>query len=161
MHLSSQEEYGVRCLIQVARHAGPEPITIPDIAAAEGLSPEYTAKLMRMLRQGDLVVSTRGAGGGYHLARPSDQITIWDAISVLGASFFPDSFCDTHPGNQRDCVHTTNCSIRVVWGALEGALRSVLENVTLADLTRGERSMQVRFDLPASGTDEALSQSLR
>ena len=156
MHLSSQEEYGVRCLVQVARHPGSGPLTIPDIAAAEGLSPEYAAKLMRLLRQGSLVASTRGAGGGYRLARPADQITLWDAIAVLGSPLFPESFCDTHPGNLADCIHTSDCSIRVVWGAIEGALRSVLENVTLDELTGGERSMEVRFDsIMASGNRNA------
>ena len=61
MQLSAKEEYGLRCLLQVARHEGAEPLRIPEIAAREGLSPEYTAKLMRALRQGGLVVSTRGA----------------------------------------------------------------------------------------------------
>ena len=58
MQLLAQEEYGLRCLIQVARHPGPEPLTIPEIAEREGISPEYVAKLMRTLRQGDFVVST-------------------------------------------------------------------------------------------------------
>ena len=55
MQLLAQEEYGLRCLIQVARHAGPDPLTIPEIAEREGLSPEYAAKLMRALRQAELV----------------------------------------------------------------------------------------------------------
>ncbi len=53
MHLLAQEEYGLRCLLQVARHSGSHPLTISEIAQAEGLSPEYTAKLMRALRKGD------------------------------------------------------------------------------------------------------------
>ncbi len=78
MNLSSQEEYGLRCLLQVAAHGAPEPLSIAQIAVAEGISPEYTAKLMRLLRKGGLVDSTRGAGGGYRLARqpaerPSDE----------------------------------------------------------------------------------------
>ena len=88
MHLLAQEEYGLRCLLQVARHHGSQPLTISEIAEAEGLSPEYTAKLMRALRKGGLVVSTRGAGGGYHLARPAAAITPWQVIQVLGGSFF-------------------------------------------------------------------------
>ena len=59
MHLSSTEEYGLRCLLQVARHTENEPHRIRDIAAAEGLSREYTAKLMGVLREGRLVCSTR------------------------------------------------------------------------------------------------------
>ena len=136
MQLLAQEEYGLRCLIQVARHAGPDPLTIPEIAAAEGLSPEYTAKLLRALRQADLVVSTRGAGGGYRLARPAREVTAWQVVQALGGSLFPKEFCESHPGLLHDCVHTSGCSIRGLWTAVEGAVRGVLEGVTIADLAR-------------------------
>ena len=63
MHLSSQEEYGLRCLVQLARHRGDELMRIQDIAEADGLSPEYVAKLMRILRNGGLVESTRQSSG--------------------------------------------------------------------------------------------------
>jgi Rrf2 family protein len=141
MQLSAQEEYGLRCLLQVARERGPDPATIPEIAAREGLSPEYAAKLLRALRQAELVVSTRGAGGGYRLARPASEITLWEVVRALGGSIFPEEFCETHPGQRHDCVHTSACSLRGVWSAVENAIRGVLENVTLADLARGERSL--------------------
>jgi DNA-binding IscR family transcriptional regulator len=57
MQLMAQEEYGLRCLLELSRHAGPEPLTIQQIARAEGLSPDYTAKLLRELRRGGLVHS--------------------------------------------------------------------------------------------------------
>ncbi len=53
MQLLAREEYGLRCLLQVAGAAGAAPVSISQISAAEGLSPEYTAKLMRELRLGD------------------------------------------------------------------------------------------------------------
>lgn len=141
MQLSAQEEYGLRCLLQVARERGPDPATIPEIAAREGLSPEYAAKLLRALRQADLVVSTRGAGGGYRLARPAHEITVWEVIQALGGSLFPAEFCESHPGQRPDCVHTTACSLRPVWSAVESAIRGVLVKVTLADLAHGARPL--------------------
>lgn len=147
MQLLAQEEYGLRCLIQVARHAEPEPITIPQIAQAEGLSPEYAAKLLRALRQADLVVSTRGAGGGYRLARPAREITAWHVVRALGGSLFPREFCDSHAGLRHDCVHSSGCSIRPLWNEVEGAVRGVLERVTLADLARTDgRNLITRID---------------
>ena len=148
MQLLAQEEYGLRCLIQVARHAGPDPLTIPEIAAAEGLSPEYTAKLLRALRQAELVVSTRGAGGGYRLARPAREVTAWQVVQALGGSLFPKEFCESHPGQRHDCVHTGACSIRGLWSAVEGAVRGVLEGVTLAELARTDTSALItRIDM--------------
>lgn len=154
MQLLAQEEYGLRCLLQVARHAGPDPITIPEIAASEGLSPEYAAKLMRALRQAELVVSTRGAGGGYRLSRPAAEITAWQVVQVLGGSLFPREFCDSHPGQRHDCVHTTGCSIRGLWSAVEGAVRGVLERVTLAELARVEpRTLITKIDAAPLGSE--------
>lgn len=151
MQLLAQEEYGLRCLLQVAAHSGAGPLTIPEIAEAEGLSTEYTGKLMRALRQGGLVQSTRGPGGGYRLVRPANEITPWDVIQALGGPFFKDDFCETHPGNLRDCIHTPDCSVRVLWRRVEGAVRAVLESVSLADLTRGEANMAVWLDTPSQG----------
>lgn len=150
MHLLAQEEYGFRCLLQVAQHRGSEPLTIPEIAEAEGLSPEYTAKLMRALRQGGLVTSTRGPGGGYRLARDSREVTAWEVIGTLGGSFFPESFCDSHPGLLRDCIHTTDCSIRALWRALETGLRDALGRITLADLQRAESEFALWVDAPSA-----------
>jgi Rrf2 family protein len=140
MHLSSQEEYGLRCLMRLARHEGPQPLRIQEIADGEGMSPEYVAKLMRILRNGSLVSSTRGAAGGYRLKRPAADVTVWAAVEVLGGEFFPDSFCQTHPGSLRDCVHSTDCSIRALWSGLNGLLRQALSGITLADLMRGDES---------------------
>jgi Rrf2 family protein len=148
MHILAQEEYGLRCLLQVARHTGPNPLTIPEIAEAEGLSPEYTAKLMRALRQSGLVTSTRGPGGGYRLAGDPREITAWDVIEAIGGTLFPDGFCDSHPGVRRDCVHTPDCSIRALWRAVEGSLREVLDRINLADLKRQEDAFAVWVDTP-------------
>lgn len=156
MHLLAQEEYGLRCLVQLARHRGSSPLTIPEIAAAEGLSPEYTAKLMRALRQGGLVMSTRGAAGGYRLARPAEEVTAWEVLEKLGGSLFPESFCDSHPGSLRDCVHSTACSIRSLWRSVEGAVRGVLEHVTVADLARAGQATAVWVSPPGEAeTDPA------
>ena len=151
MKLSAQEEYGLRCLVQVAQHEAPAPLQISEIAAAEGLSPEYVAKLMRVLRQGGLVSSTRGAGGGYHLARPADQITLQEAIVVLDGPLFPEGFCAAHTGQQTSCVHgaaphRADCNIRTLWTWMGSALDRVLRQITLADLIAGTRQMNERLN---------------
>jgi|ETNmetMinimDraft_28_1059901.scaffolds.fasta_scaffold13611_2 Rrf2 family protein len=140
MHLFSQEEYGLRCLVQLSR-AGGGPLRIQDIAEAEGMSADYVAKLMRALRQGGLVTSTRGASGGYNLARAAGEISIWEAIDVLGGGpLFSTDFCESHPGQMRDCVHTSDCAIRGLWRSVSDLLGNFLQSVTLADLTGQELS---------------------
>ncbi|UCE87707.1 MAG: Rrf2 family transcriptional regulator [Deltaproteobacteria bacterium] len=157
MHLLALEEYGLRCLLRVASHAGADPLTIPAIAEAEGLSPEYAAKLLRKLRIGGLLTSARGAGGGYRLARPADQITIWEAVDVLGGEFFPASFCECHGGQRNECVRLTDCSLRALWRRLDETLRETLEAITVQDLARREPAVEVLLDRGASARRATVS----
>jgi Rrf2 family protein len=147
MQILAIEEYGLRCLLQVAFHPGPGPMTAPEIARREGLGPEYVGRIMGSLRAGGLVVSTRGASGGYHLARPANEIGVWEAIAVLGGEFFPEGFCDCHPGRRRECVHVADCSVRAVWRNVEGTLKAALNAISLEDLRRDERTMMTWLDL--------------
>ena len=118
MKLSSQEEYGLRCLLQLARQTPGESLSIPEISRTEDISHHNVAKLLRILRQGGLVDSARGQHGGYTLAKPPNQIPIADAIKVLGCRLFDDSFCDHFSGdgvhlNRIWAFHMRNCmSIR-------------------------------------------------
>ena len=74
MKLSSCEEYGLRCLLQLARQTSGRSLTIPEISRAEGITHHNVAKLLRILRQGGFVESARGQQGGYALARPPHQV---------------------------------------------------------------------------------------
>ncbi len=148
MQLLAQEEYGLRCLLDLARHVEERPRTIHEIAEAEGISSDYAAKLLRALRRGDLVESTRGAAGGYRLARDPSSITAWDAIEVLGGALFPDEFCACHPGQHSRCVRGSDCALRAVWRAVDHAVRGVLGRITLEDLSRSEPAMATLLETP-------------
>ncbi|MCC6392338.1 MAG: Rrf2 family transcriptional regulator [Bryobacterales bacterium] len=141
MKLSAQEEYGLRCLLHMARLEEGQSLSIPEISRAEGLSVPNVAKLMRLLRLGGLVVSARGQSGGYTLARPSDEITVGAVMEVLGGRFFSGKFCERHAGLERMCTHTSDCAIRVLWGTIQEVLDSVLKKITLRDLLCGESEM--------------------
>ena len=141
MKLSSQEEYGLRCLLRIGAQGEGGTLTIPEISRVEGISPEYVAKLMRVLRRGGLVTSARGAVGGYTLARPADQITIGEALYPLGGRLFESGFCDRHTGIESLCTHSIDCSIRSLWRALQTAVDQVLTKTTLKDLLCSEPEM--------------------
>jgi Rrf2 family iron-sulfur cluster assembly transcriptional regulator len=153
MQLLAQEEYGLRCLLELARH-GEFARTIHEVAAAEGLSPDYAAKLLRELRRGGLVESTRGAAGGYRRAREAGAITAWDAIAVLGGALFPEDFCECHPGRAERCVRSRDCALRAIWRAADDAVRAVLSRVTLADLVASEASMSARLGILSAPSNE-------
>jgi Rrf2 family protein len=147
MHILALEEYGLRCLLQVALRGTEAPVSAQEIAQAEGLGPEYVARIMTILRAGGLVASTRGAGGGYRLGRPAEEISLWEIITVLGGELFPEGFCDCHPGRRRECIHATDCAVRALWQKLQGVLREALGTISLDDLRRDERSMVTWLDL--------------
>lgn len=138
MNITAQEEYGLRCLLRVAMHGSGDPMRTQEVAHAEGLSLEYAAKLMRTLKQGGFVASTRGAAGGYLLARPASEISVWQVLEALGGPLYEEKFCDAHTGSQRDCIRSTDCSIRALWRNMNGILRSALSVISLADLVHDE-----------------------
>jgi Rrf2 family iron-sulfur cluster assembly transcriptional regulator len=141
MKLSSQEEYGLRCLVQVAKCNGGGSITLQRISKAEGISLAHAAKLLRMLRCGGFVKSARGKEGGYSLSRPAQRIILGDVLDALGGRMFESGFCENHSGQNKICQHTTDCSLRILWRSLQIAVDDVLAKTTLQDLLRSETEM--------------------
>ncbi len=141
MKLSSQEEYGLRCLVRIARQSEPGSLTLPEISQAEGISVSYAAKLMRLLRRGGLVKSARGQAGGYTLARPASQIVVGEALALLGGRFYEPGFCEEHTGVELVCTHSVDCSIRSLWRTVQLVLDQVLSKTTLKDLLHNEQQM--------------------
>jgi Rrf2 family transcriptional regulator, iron-sulfur cluster assembly transcription factor len=142
MKISSQEEYGLRCLLSLVRaeETGHAP-TLPEIAVSEGLSAPYVAKLMAVLRQGGIVESARGRTGGYRLAAAPAEVSLGKVLRVLGEPLFDEpSYCERHKGTETDggCVHLGGCNLKAVWQTLETWMRQALDQVTLADLVHGE-----------------------
>ena len=141
MKITSQEEYGLRCLLRLARTEG-HSLTIPEIAAAEGMSVPYVAKVLSTLRQGGLIDSARGRSGGYRLAGPPSQFSLGSVLLVLGQPLFEESaYCQQHAGTETDgnCVHHGGCTLRALWQTLEQWMRHTLDQITLADLLQTDR----------------------
>ena len=141
MKLSSQEEYGLRCLLRIAHEGDGGSLTIPEISAAEGISTFYVAKLMRLLRRGGFVTSARGQAGGYTISRPPEGIAIGEVLALLGGRLFDPAFCDTHSGVETVCTHTVDCSIRSLWRAVQLVVDRVLNKTTLKELLGSEQAV--------------------
>jgi Rrf2 family protein len=138
MKFTAPEEYGLRCLLQIGRQGKGGGLTIPEVAAAEGLSVPYVAKLVRVLRQGGFVKSTRGQSGGYALSRPPEQIVVGEVLAGLGGRLFASEYCEQYPGSLASCTHTVDCSIRSLWSAVQSSVDRVLSRTTLRDLLGSE-----------------------
>jgi Rrf2 family protein len=159
MKISAQEEYGLRCLLHLARLGEGQEGTIPEIAQSERLSGPYVAKLLGVLRQAGLIESVRGRSGGYHLARDPADIRLGAALRALGEPLFEEaSYCEKHgsPDTGETCVHVDSCTLRAVWQTLEQGIRQILDQFSLADLIRDEADiverLQSLFHTDASAT---------
>lgn len=152
MKITAQEEYGLRCLLRLAQQPPGEPLTIPEIAAAERLSAPYVAKLLHILRLAGLVDAVRGRSGGYSLARSPEEISLGQALAVLGEPLFDGAgYCERHRGTEDHslaCIHTSDCAVRAVWRSLGDMITQVLDRVSLAELLTPESAMERLLSTP-------------
>src|SRR6516165_8225578 len=145
MKITAQEEYGLRCLLKVAQTTDGNSSTLHEIAAAEGLSVPYAAKLLSVLRQAGFLDSVRGRAGGYRLAMPPSRIGLGSLLLALGEPLFDEpGYCERHAGTAEGvngCVHHDDCSLRSLWHTLEQWVRHSLDQITLADLLQRKVSI--------------------
>jgi len=153
MKFSSQEEYGLRCLLQLARIGQSNSMTITEISRAEGLTTTHIAKLLMILRKEGFVTSIRGQTGGYSIARSPSDMSLRLILEALGGKLFDQEFCTKHAGNSNICAHDMECTVRSLWQNLQTKIDSVLDQMTLADLVQPSS-----LDLKLSTKRKSLSQ---
>lgn len=146
MRITTLAEYGVICALHLARRAEEGPITGREIAEVERLPGDYVEQILLRLRRAGLVRSTRGARGGYALARAAQAISIRDVIEASESTTF-DLHCVSHPVGEERCSSSHNCSIRPVWMLLQRRIDDVLEGVRLSDLLAEESEVRTRVGL--------------
>lgn len=133
MKFSAQEEYGLRCLLALARLGEGASITIPQISQRENLTVSHVAKLMAILRSAGVVKATRGQQGGYQMARQPGQIKVREVLEPLGGRLFDeDDYCDRFQGGE--CPHTSKCEVKPLWRAIQRAVDLVVDCTTVQDL---------------------------
>jgi Rrf2 family protein len=157
MKISSQEEYGLRCLMQVARNTADDPIPISEIAMQEGLSVEYVGKLLMKLRKGELVASIRGKAGGYVLNRPAEEISLRLVLDVLSEPIYNPHYCERFAGTEQNCVHIEDCGIRPIWSVVNRLIAEALDRVSLADLLENESEAMQRLQESLAEQAAAMS----
>lgn len=141
MKLSAQEEYGLRCLLQLARaQTSGESLTLSQIAGQEGISSANAGKLMWILTKAGLVQSTRGTKGGYVLAQAASEIRLNQVIRVLEGEP-AESHCKSYAGVLDACIHTGDCGIRPVIVELHQIVDNALAEITLSQLLGTEANV--------------------
>lgn len=144
MKISAQEEYGLRCLVQLANLNDGESLTLPQIAEREGISTANAGKLMWLLNKAGFVQSTRGTKGGYFLSRPATDIRLSEIIKVLDEDVL-NKHCESYTGVLDTCVHKGDCGIRPVIVGLHEIVENALSQITLSQMVGDERSVDAMF----------------
>lgn len=144
MKISAQEEYGLRCLVQLATLKEDETLTLPQIAEREGVSVANAGKLMWLLNKSGFVNATRGTKGGYSLARPANEIYLSEVIKVLDDDEVM-GHCESYTGVLDSCIHHGDCGIRSVIVGLHEIVQNALSQITLAQLVGTEKKVDERF----------------
>jgi len=141
MKITAQEEYGLRCLIQLARRPMGQMATVKEIARLEGLSTAYVEKLLRALNRAGLVKSVRGIKGGYLLTQPPSTVTLAQVVRALGSILTTQGICARYTGQRVECIHFSDCGIRSAWAGLTHYIEQFLEQTTLAQLLPDEKAV--------------------
>ncbi|CAN5606208.1 Rrf2 family transcriptional regulator [soil metagenome] len=144
MKISAQEEYGLRCLVQLAALGEGESLTLPQIAGREGISAANAGKLMWLLNKAGFVRAIRGTKGGYSLARLPGEIYLSEVIKILDADEI-NTHCESYTGVLDLCVHNGDCGIRPVIVGLHEIVQDALSQITLAQLVGTEAKVDERF----------------
>jgi len=132
LKLCTRSRYGIRLLLDMARHNGSNPIQLGEVAKRQNLPLKYLEQILIPLKKAHYVNSVRGRKGGHMLAKPAEEITVGEIVALLenGSSLVDCSNGDTA------CNRSEVCPVRLVWQEASEALFEVLNNVTFADLAQ-------------------------
>ena len=138
MKLSTRGRYGIHAMYDLAVHYGDGPQSIKCIAERQGIPEAYLEQLIAMLRRAELVLSNRGAQGGYRLARSPEQITVGDVLRALEGGLNLVECLE----EDETCGRSCDCPSRIVWIKLRDGLNRVVDGITLRDMVEEQAAQE-------------------
>ncbi|MGH2901498.1 MAG: RrF2 family transcriptional regulator [Solirubrobacteraceae bacterium] len=156
MFFTTKAEYGVRLLIELGRQGRDQPVSLKAIADSENLPLAYLERIVALLRRAELVESTRGAHGGYQLARAPEDVTMDEVVLALEGSLAPmECFVDDRSDDGRVlCSHHDDsgrgCATKLLWTRVQAGVIKTLGQTTLAELIDFQTRQLPRVGAPAA-----------
>jgi len=138
MTVSTKGRYGLRLLLDIALHQEHGAVNLNDIAKRQQISSKYLWQVVNPLKAGGIVRVTRGARGGYMLARPAERITLCDVLELLEG---PLALADC-VASRASCERSADCVTREIWSELTTVIRNTLRGIALADIVERVRTRQ-------------------
>ncbi|MFI5272447.1 MAG: RrF2 family transcriptional regulator [Ktedonobacterales bacterium] len=150
LRVSTRGEYGVRLMVDLARHFGDSARSLTEISQAEGLELklQYLEQLVKCLREAGLVESTRGARGGYRLSREPRAISMGDVLRALEGPIAP-MICATEGEMGVICDRLDGCSTKYLWARVRDAITGTLDAISLGDLMSESEGVRTGSPAPA------------
>ncbi len=141
MKFTTKTEYGLLCMIYLARQEEGARLTIKEIAAHENYPVPYIEKILQQLRQAKLVSAHHGAQGGYSLSRKPSEIRLKEVIDALEGGTF-EVFCAPETREEIVCTHFCLCGVKPIWRKTKQILDEFYDSVTLEMMTQDEITMR-------------------
>ena len=138
MKLTTKGRYAVTAMLDLALHDGQGPVRLAEISRRQEISLSYLEQLFSRLRRAGLVVSTRGPGGGYSLARPAHEVAISEVIEAVD-----ENVDTTRCGGLGNCQNNEPCLTHELWIELSDRIREFLGGITLGSLMENARVREV------------------
>lgn len=133
MKISTKGRYAIRVMIDLAEHNTGEFIPLMDIAKRQEISEKYLESIVVVLSKNGFLISLRGKGGGYKLAKQPEQYTIGSILKLTENSLAPVACLDTKPNT---CARAMECNTLKMWEGLDKVIDEYLEGITIADLAQ-------------------------
>lgn len=130
MRLSTKIRYGIRLMIDLAQHQGQGWVLLKDIARRQGISQKYLWQVVSPLKAGKLVISGRGAKGGYSLAKPAESISINEITKIMDDQFTPVACLE----NSKGCRRSGKCAAQDLWEELGRKIEDFLDSISLQEM---------------------------
>jgi Rrf2 family transcriptional regulator, cysteine metabolism repressor len=141
LKLSTKGRYGVKAMFELALNYGKEPTSIKAIAEKQFISEYYLEQLFGSLRKAGLIISSRGAQGGYVLSRHPSEITTAHILNVLEGPI-EISDCISDGSDEMNCSRANYCATRLLWIKISASVNDVINSVTLQDMVNDYNEMQ-------------------
>lgn len=130
MKLSTRGRYGTRLMVELAKNYGRGPVSMTEISRKQDIPVKYLEQIIIPLKKANLVSSIRGPKGGHMLAKPPNQINVWELLVLLESRL---TFADCLT-SESACEHAKTCVVRPLWTKAHEAIMKLFEKTTLEDL---------------------------
>ena len=131
MKISTKGRYAVRVMLDLSEHNTGEYIPLMDIAKRQEISEKYLESIVAVLSKNDFLISLRGKGGGYRLARKPEEYTVGSILKIMEGSFAPVACLEKTPNR---CGRASYCKTLKMWEGLQTLVNDYFENITIQDL---------------------------